>query len=189
MAEADENLTSNLIITARPESKGGKWSHPLLELTLARMREFLRQPEAVFWVFGFPLLLAFSLGIAFRNTAPEKSQIAVDGAAGNAAEIAAALSRSKDLQAVVMTSAEAAQALRTGKVALVVRATAAPGATDASNAASSPGFEYHFDAARPDSLCGPDRERHCRRYRNGQVLQHAAQGRTVRARSDRDGDT
>ena len=40
--------------------------HPLFQLTLARLREFYREPDAVFWVFGFPLVLAFALGIAFR---------------------------------------------------------------------------------------------------------------------------
>jgi hypothetical protein len=46
--------------------RGGA-AHPLVELTLARLREFIREPEAVFWVFAFPLLLAFALGIAFRS--------------------------------------------------------------------------------------------------------------------------
>src|SRR5437870_2342775 len=41
--------------------------HPLVQLTLARMREFYREPEAIFWVFGFPIVLAFALGIAFRK--------------------------------------------------------------------------------------------------------------------------
>ncbi|PYO69383.1 MAG: ABC transporter permease, partial [Gemmatimonadetes bacterium] len=44
--------------------------HPLFQLTLARLREFYREPDAVFWVFGFPLVLAFALGIAFRNRGP-----------------------------------------------------------------------------------------------------------------------
>ena len=32
--------------------RGG--GHPLVELTLSRFREFVREPEAVFWVFAFP---------------------------------------------------------------------------------------------------------------------------------------
>ena len=48
-------------------SDRGGASHPLVELTLTRLREFLREPEAVFWVFFFPVLLAFALGIAFRG--------------------------------------------------------------------------------------------------------------------------
>ena len=41
------------------------------QLTLARFREFYREPEAVFWVFIFPILLAAGLGIAFRNRPAE----------------------------------------------------------------------------------------------------------------------
>ena len=48
-----------------------KVRHPLLELTIARLKEFTREPEAVFWVFVFPLLLTLALGFAFR----EKAQI------------------------------------------------------------------------------------------------------------------
>ena len=58
--------------------------HPLVQLTLARFREFARQPETVFWVFAFPLLLAIALGIAFRNRPPDRVRIALslhDGAA------------------------------------------------------------------------------------------------------------
>ena len=46
------------------------------ELTLARLREFYREPEAVFWVYGFPILMVVGLGIAFRNQPVE--QITVD---------------------------------------------------------------------------------------------------------------
>ena len=41
--------------------------HPLIELTLSRFKEFLREPEAVFWVFAFPVLLSCALGLAFRD--------------------------------------------------------------------------------------------------------------------------
>ena len=44
--------------------------HPLGQLTLARFREFYREPEALFWVFGFPVVLAAALGLAFRNRGP-----------------------------------------------------------------------------------------------------------------------
>jgi len=151
MADADQNLATDVVTGSLPESKSetpSKWTHPLVELTLARVREFVRQPEAIFWVFGFPLLLAFALGIAFRNTAPEKLPVAVESGAANAAETAAAISRSVDLQAIVMPPAEAAQSLRTGKVALVVRSVAA---TSAANGGASPGFDYQFDPARPES--------------------------------------
>ncbi|HEV3417517.1 MAG TPA: hypothetical protein VG056_11905, partial [Pirellulales bacterium] len=40
---------------------------PLGQLIVARLREFYREPEAVFWVYGFPILMVVLLGIAFRN--------------------------------------------------------------------------------------------------------------------------
>ena len=44
--------------------------HPLFEITRARLLEFVRQPEALFWVFVFPVLLAVVLGLAFPNRPP-----------------------------------------------------------------------------------------------------------------------
>jgi ABC-2 type transport system permease protein len=45
--------------------------HPLVELTLSRFREFVREPEAVFWVFAFPVIMTCALGIAFRSRGSE----------------------------------------------------------------------------------------------------------------------
>jgi ABC-type multidrug transport system permease subunit len=105
---------------------GGRVYHPLIELTLTRVREFTREKEALFWVFVFPVLLAFALGIAFRNAPPEKQRIAVErseaGASDAAAsEIARVLSASTEVEPVLLSQAEAAQALRSGKVAMIVR--------------------------------------------------------------------
>src|SRR5213078_708661 len=41
------------------------------QLVLSRFREFFREPEIIFWVYGFPLALALGIGLAFRNQAPE----------------------------------------------------------------------------------------------------------------------
>src|SRR6476646_4445462 len=103
-----------------PEAKE---SHPLVELTLTRMREFLREREAVFWVFVFPVLMTFALGIAFRNTAPDKTLIAIEGNAGDArvSETLNVLSRSPEITARVLSPSDAAQALRSGRVALVLK--------------------------------------------------------------------
>lgn len=158
------------------EPKGAQRFHPLLELTLARVREFLREPEIIFWVFVFPLLLVFALGIAFRNTGPQKIRIAVEKSEANApasAAIVDALSRSKDIEAVELSSAEATQELRSGKVALVVRPVderdaGTRGRGDAANdndvvasprlpLAASPSlplsasFSYRYDPTRADS--------------------------------------
>ena len=44
--------------------------HPLVQLTLVRVREFVREPEAVFWAIFFPILLTAGLGVAFRAARP-----------------------------------------------------------------------------------------------------------------------
>src|SRR5262245_57945776 len=50
---------------------------PLTELTVARLRELFREPEAVFWVFVFPIVLAAILALAFRSRPPEALPVAV----------------------------------------------------------------------------------------------------------------
>jgi ABC-type multidrug transport system permease subunit len=110
----------------------------LIELTLVRLKEFVREPEALFWVFGFPLLLALGLGIAFRNRAPESIRIGVLQSLPSA--VAASLDSVPGLSAVRITDDRAgAQALRNADVAVVV----APGANG--------GVEYRFDPSRPDA--------------------------------------
>lgn len=56
--------------------------HPLLELTRARILEFVREPEAIFWVFLFPVLLAVALGIAFREPDVAEGAAAVSAGGG-----------------------------------------------------------------------------------------------------------
>ena len=93
--------------------------HPLVQLTLVRFYEFVREPEALFWVFVFPLLLAAGLGIAFRNRPADVLKIA-----SVAPELTQALRREKLLEVQEFSAAAAQEALRTGKVALL----AEPGA-------------------------------------------------------------
>ena len=77
----------------RPVTEGRRLSeHSLVQLTLVRFREFLREPEAVFWVFIFPILLATGLGIAFRNRPADVVKI---GAVGP--QLASALHADKSL--------------------------------------------------------------------------------------------
>src|SRR5215470_11129823 len=92
---------------------------PLGQLILARLREFFRQPEVVFWVYGFPILMVVALGIAFRNKPVE--HIAVGVQDGEYAEsVSRALSTNAKFQ-VQRCDAEACRLkLRTGKSDLVV---------------------------------------------------------------------
>src|SRR5205809_3429395 len=108
--------------TCSCRSRGGSCAmrdHPLVQLTLARMREFYREPEAIFWVFGFPIVLAFALGIAFKNRGPGELKVGVVRAAGDSA-LAATLDRSPALAASVLDTGAARVALRTGHIALLV---------------------------------------------------------------------
>ena len=116
-----------------PEAK----LHPLVKLTMTRVREFLREKEAVFWVFIFPVLMTFALGIAFRNTTPDKTLIAIENGP-KASETASLVSRSPEIGATVLSPDEAAQALRSGKVSIVVKPV-------------DNSFEYRFDPTRPES--------------------------------------
>lgn len=136
--------------------------HPLVELTFVRLREFVREPEAVFWVFLFPVLLTCALGIAFRNTAPEKHRVAIEssdqsGSLSSVNTMAQALKGSADIDVVVLPAAEAAGALRSGRVDLVVRPTdeGRPGAERLEPAPGiqprAPSFEYRYDPTRPES--------------------------------------
>lgn len=92
----------------------------LMQLTLVRFREFIRQPEAVFWTFVFPILLAVGLGLAFRSGTPEKPKIGIVTTTAGATAIADALSKDSTLAVERMNDSAAARALRTAKIALLV---------------------------------------------------------------------
>ena len=111
---------------------------PLVQLTRVRYREFFREPEAVFWVFVFPILLAAGLGIAFRNRAPERTVVGVVGASGDTS-LVAALRGGSELDPRLLTDSAAEQALLTGDAALVVVRGAGGG------------IEYRYDNTRPES--------------------------------------
>src|SRR5437899_12133319 len=66
---------------SRPPRRNGRWSG-YTHLLMARMLELKREPEVVFWVFVFPLLLALGLGIAFRNKPSDAASVAVVAAPG-----------------------------------------------------------------------------------------------------------
>jgi ABC-2 type transport system permease protein len=113
----------------------------MAQLTLVRFREFIREPEAVFWTFIFPILLASGLGIAFRQRGPDKVQIGVVTSAAGSAAIVQSLARDSALVVRTYDDSAAALALRTGKVALVV----VPGTAIDS-------IRYVYDRGRSDAV-------------------------------------
>src|SRR5580692_6881622 len=62
--------------TRLPAPRNGRWS-AFTHLVMVRMKELKREPEVIFWVFGFPLLLALGLGIAFRNKPADVTSVAI----------------------------------------------------------------------------------------------------------------
>lgn len=87
--------------------------HPLTHLTLTRVREFIREPEAVFWAVFFPILLAAGLGLAFADRPPTVLQVAAVSPT-----LAEALRGDPGLDVRELDAEAARHALRTGKVAL-----------------------------------------------------------------------
>jgi ABC-type multidrug transport system permease subunit len=108
----------------------------MVELTLTKIRELVREPEALFWVFVFPILLALALGVAFRSGSGEEIRVAVQPG-DDAQWIVQTLTDASGLRAEAMEPEPARLALRKGAVALVVL----PGEP----------WTYWFDPTRPES--------------------------------------
>jgi hypothetical protein len=118
---------------------------PLGQLILARLREFIREPEAVFWVYGFPIVMTFILGIAFRNQSAERLVVdVVDSEAAPAIKQALESSETPGrFKAEIHTAEEAATRLRTGKTDVVL---------DEPPHFGQLRYEYRYDPTRPQSV-------------------------------------
>ena len=109
---------------------------PLTELTLSRVRELTREPEAIFWVFVFPIVLAAVLGLAFRSKPPDPLPVGVVAGAHAEARLAA-LAGGPDLKPTILSESEAPLALARGRVVLVVSGGDVP--------------SYAYDPTQPES--------------------------------------
>src|SRR5271170_1765572 len=121
--------------------RNGRWAG-YRHLLMARMLELKREPEVVFWVFVFPLLLATGLGIAFRNKPADASSVAIVASTG-AQQNEALLQRFAQhapFKIDVLDSETARQGFRLGKYDLVI---------EADNAGE---LQYRYDPARPESV-------------------------------------
>lgn len=105
----------------------------LYQLTLVRFRLFMREPEAIFWIFVFPILLAEGLGIAFRNRPPEVFPVAA-----TTVQLTQALAADKGLTATTMSEAQGTRTLATGNILLLAIQT-------------PDGVSYKFDETNPDA--------------------------------------
>ncbi len=121
-------------------SPGGKPLNPIVELTRTRLLEFVRSPGAIFWVFVFPVLLAVALGIAFRNQPPDSPRAAVIGETRDL--VAERLRKNDVVQMSDLQGGDALNALRTGRIDILVRAD--------SSGESVPKITYRYDPTRPE---------------------------------------
>jgi ABC-type multidrug transport system permease subunit len=94
-------------------------SNPLYQLLLSRLRQFFREPHALFWVYGFPLIMALSLGIAMRNRKPQPLEIDIE--AGPHAEEAQSYLNDRNIIAKIHDLETCREHRRIGKVPLFVR--------------------------------------------------------------------
>jgi ABC-type multidrug transport system permease subunit len=116
-------------------------NHPLVQLFVSSLRQHYREPQALFWVYGFPLIMAVGLGIAFsggHKSGPVKVDIVGDPESTAARELREQL-KGPDFDARVLPEGQARQRLRTDKTALVVEPTA-------------DGFRFIYDPANPSSV-------------------------------------
>jgi len=118
----------------------GRWAG-YWALLGARMKELWREPEVIFWVFAFPLLLAFGLGIAFRNKPADVTPVAVvkNSQAQNVIDLLQGSTAKSAIHADVLDENVAFDRFRLGQYALVVTA-------------DDNGLHYRYDPARPESL-------------------------------------
>lgn len=93
--------------------------HPLSQLILARIKEFYREPMAIFWVYGFPLLMALALGIAFRENPVEEISVDLIGD-GDVAKLAAKLRADERFKVKLPKEDEWKRRLQSGKTDLVI---------------------------------------------------------------------
>src|SRR5215469_14719460 len=124
-----------------PPRRNGRWAG-YSHLLMARMLELKREPEVVFWVFVFPLLLALGLGIAFRNKPGNAASVAIVEGMGSqdAQNLLARAPQHDQFNVHVLDENSARQGFRLGKYDLVVEPN------------QEFGIKYLYDPARPESV-------------------------------------
>ena len=111
---------------------------PFAQLFLCNMKTHWREPEAIFWTYGFPLLLVVGLGIAFQTS--EQRPVTFDAVEGPAAErVFAALQDHPGFEVNARTASAAFRRLRRNQTPVVVSLT------------ESGAYEYHYDPSNPDA--------------------------------------
>ena len=141
MSVAQETPVASMKPAAVALRRNGRWSG-YRHLLGVRMLELKREPEVVFWVFVFPLLLALGLGIAFRNKPGEAISVAIVSQAGalDAQALLASSPQHDHFKPQLLDADAARNGFRLGKFDLVVEPD------------GKGGFLYRYDPARPESV-------------------------------------
>ena len=121
--------------------RNGRWAG-FLHILDVRMKELRREPEVIFWVFGFPILLALGLGIAFRNKPADVIAVAIVSGpeSQNALSLIQRSPGGSSIHADVLDETIALRGFRLGRYDLVI---------ESGNAG---GYTYRYDPARPESV-------------------------------------
>lgn len=149
---------SPLAVEPWPEADD-RFSHPIVQITLTRLREFARHRTNIFWVYGFPVLMSIALGIAFQDRPEETFRVDVQAGPG-AERVAEALTASQDryteghpgervsFDVKIVDESEGRRRLRSGTSTLLLQ-------PDPANRDDAPlieqRIEYLYDFTRPDS--------------------------------------
>jgi ABC-2 type transport system permease protein len=130
-------------------------SSPLFQLYLVRLRDFYRQPARIFWVYGFPTIMAIALGFAFQNRPPAPIEVDLVNKSGSAEVTNAVEAHNKALESAKsagkprlnvplielheVSADEATKRLRTGVTPLYIEPQGPRSSV------------YHFDPTRPEA--------------------------------------
>jgi ABC-2 type transport system permease protein len=115
----------------------------LYQLTVTRLKLTLREPEAIFWIFVFPILLAIGLGIAFRNRPAEVLPVGA-----TTAQLTQALAADSGLKATQMDESTGVHALAVGTIVLLAERT---GDGVAGGGVGGDEVVYRYDNTNPDA--------------------------------------
>jgi ABC-type multidrug transport system permease subunit len=127
-----------------PDGSARRYS-PLGQLVLARVREFYREPEALFWVYGFPILMVIALGIAFRNKPVDRIPVDVVEHAATQ-QVAEELEKHEEFKVKIQSADECRRRLLSGQCEVVVAPPAEAGQR----------YQYLFIPTRPESKLARD---------------------------------
>src|SRR5947199_7808830 len=141
MTVAQQTPSPPKLTTSEPPRRNPRWSG-FLHILSVRMKELRREPEVVFWVFGFPILLALGLVIAFRNKPADRTSVVIVSATGsqNTLSMIQHSPQSGSIRADLVDEISALRGFRLGKYDLVIFPDA------------NGGYQYQYDPARPDSV-------------------------------------